>query len=100
MAIRVGLIGLNYGTRVHLPAFQNNSKYEVVAVCARTPGRAEAVAREHNIASWYTDARQLLAAPHVELVSIVTPPGTRAGFAAAALAGGKHALVEIGFLAR
>jgi predicted dehydrogenase len=97
MAIRVGLIGLNHGERVHLPAYANNPKYEVVAVCARSPGRAEAVAREHKLAAWYSDPRQLIAAPDLDLVSIATPPGSHAGLAAAALAAGKHAVVEIAF---
>src|SRR5258706_103027 len=60
MAIRVGLIGLNYGAQIHLPAYANSGRYDLVAVCARTPGRAETVAREHNIPRWYTDARDLI----------------------------------------
>ena len=98
MTIRVGILGLNYGERVHLPAYRANAKYEVVAVCARTSGRAQAVAREHHIATWYSDARRLLNAADVDLVSIATPPRTHAGFAAAALAAGKHAVVEIAFV--
>jgi predicted dehydrogenase len=98
MTIRVGLIGLNYGARVHLPAFRAHPKYEVVAVCARSAGRAQDVARENNIQSWYSDARRLIAAGDVDLVSIATPPRTHAGFAAAALAAGKHAMVEIAFV--
>jgi len=46
MAIRVGLLGLNYGARVHIPIYKENPRYDLVAVCARTPGRAEAIARE------------------------------------------------------
>jgi predicted dehydrogenase len=98
MTIRVGVIGLNYGTRVHLPVFKAHPKYDVVAVCARTPGRAEAVAREYHVPRWYTDARQLIADPTVDLVSIASPPGTHAGYAAAALAARKHVVVEVGFV--
>ncbi len=98
MTIRVGLLGLNYGARVHLPAYGANPKYEVVAVCARTPGRAQDVARENHIATFYSDARRLITAADVDLVSIATPPRTHAGFAAAALAAGKHAVVEIAFV--
>jgi predicted dehydrogenase len=98
MTIRVGIIGLNYGARVHIPAFKNNPAYEVVAVCARTPEHAQAVAREHQIPRWYTDARQLILSD-LDLVSIVSPPRTHSGFAAAALAAGKHALVEIAYVA-
>ena len=96
MPIRVGLIGLNYGERVHLPAYKANPKYELVAVCARTPGRAEAAAKEHNIAQWFTDPRELIASK-LDLVSIASPPVTHSGLAAAALSAGKHAVVEIAF---
>jgi predicted dehydrogenase len=98
MTIRVGLLGLNYGERVHLPAYRANPKYEVVAVCARTPGRAHEVATAHHVATFYSDARRLLTAADVDLVSIATPPRTHAGFAAAALAAGKHAVVEIAYV--
>lgn len=99
MTIRVGIIGLNYGARVHIPAYKNNPTYEVVAVCARTPEHAQAVAREHQIPKWYTDARQLITSPDVDLVSIASPPRTHSGLAAAALAAGKHAVVEIAYVA-
>lgn len=97
MSIRVGLLGLNYGAQVHLPAFKGNPKYDLVAVCARTPGRAEAVARENNIPRWYTDPRRLLASS-LDLIAIASPPPTHAGYAAAALAAGKHVLVEVAYV--
>jgi hypothetical protein len=96
MPIRVGLIGLNYGSQVHIPAFKANPKYELVALCARTPGQAEKAAREFNVARWYSDARQLIASD-LDLISIASPPRTHSGLAAAALSAGKHALVEIAF---
>jgi predicted dehydrogenase len=98
MTIRVGLIGLNYGAQVHLPTYKAHAKYEVTAVCARTRATAEKIAKDHNIPRWYTDARDLIADKAVDLVSIATPPGAHAGFAAAALAAGKHVVVEIGFV--
>ena len=98
MAIRVGIIGLNYGARVHIPAYKNNPGYDLVAVCARTPEHAEAVAREHGIPRWYTDARQLITSD-LDLVSVASPPRTHSGFAAAALAARRHTVVEIAFVA-
>ena len=98
MALRVGLLGLNYGARVHLPAYKASGKYELVAVCARSPGRAEAVAREHKVPLWFSDPRPLIARPDLDLVSIATPPGTHGRFAAAALAAGKHVVAEIGLV--
>jgi predicted dehydrogenase len=97
MAIRVGLIGLHHGAQVHLPAFKANTRFDLVAVCARTPGAAEQVAAAHNIPYWYTDARQLLAA-RLDLIAIASPPPTHAGYAAAALAAGKHVLVEVAYM--
>ncbi len=99
MAIRVGLVGLNYGARVHLPVYKENTRYDLGAVCARTPGRAEAVARENHIANWYTDVRAFLASD-LDLVSIATPPVTHAHLAAASVVAGKHALVEVAFVGR
>lgn len=98
MTIRVGLIGLNYGAQVHLPTYKAHAKYEVVALCARTKGAAEKAAKEHNISRWYADARDLINDKDIDLVSIVSPPGTHAGFAAAALGAGKHVVVEVGFV--
>jgi predicted dehydrogenase len=97
MAIRVGLLGLNYGARVHIPTYKENARYDLVAVCARTPGRAEAVAREYRIPNWYTDVRAFLHSD-LDLVSIATPPITHAHLAAAALVAGKNALVEVAFV--
>jgi predicted dehydrogenase len=98
MTIRVGLIGLSYGARMHIPAFKAHPRYELAAVCARAPGRAEAVAAENHVPRFYTDARELIAAPDIDLVSLATPPGTHARFAAAALAERKHVLSEVAFV--
>ncbi len=98
MAIRVGLLGLNHGAQVHLPAFKANPRYEVMAVCARTPGRAEAVAREHAIPISTADPQAVINSPEIDLVSLATPPATHGELAAAALAAGKHVLVEVGFV--
>ena len=98
MTIRVGLIGLNHGVEVHLPAYASSARYEVAAVCARTPGLAEGVAKNHNIPRWYTDAMQLISDPEIDLVSFATPPRTHAVFAAAALKAGKHVAIETPFV--
>lgn len=98
MAIRVGVIGLDYGAQVHVPAFKQNPRYQLVAVAARAPGRAEAFAREHGIAHGYADPRQLIQSD-LDLVSIATPPATHSGYAVLALAEGKHVLSEVAFMA-
>lgn len=98
MSLRVGIVGLNHGVQVHLPAYAASAKYEVVALCARTPGVAEKLAKEHNVPRWYTDASQLLASPDVDLVSIATPPRSHVALALAAMKAGKHVVVETPFV--
>ncbi|MBL8058232.1 MAG: Gfo/Idh/MocA family oxidoreductase [Anaerolineales bacterium] len=97
MPIRVGVIGLDYGAQVHVPAFKENPRYEVTAVASRAAGRAEAFAREQGIARWYADPRQLIHSD-LDLVSIATPPATHSGYAVMALANRRHVLSEIAFM--
>jgi len=59
---------------------------------------AEKLAKEHNVARWYTDVSQLMASPDVDLVSVATPPRTHVGLATAALKAGKHVVVETPFV--
>ncbi len=98
MPIRVGVIGLEYGAQVHVPAYKEHPKYELVAVCSHTPGKAEAFAREQSIPHWYTDAMHMIAAPDVDLISIASPPVTHARYSAAALARHRHVMCEVAFM--
>lgn len=97
MPIRVGVIGLEYGAQVHVPAFKENPSYELVAVCSRPAERVELYARENNISHWYTDPRELINSD-IDLVSIATPPASHAGLVAAALARQRHVITEIAFM--
>jgi len=97
MSIRVGVIGLEYGGQIHVPAYKEDPKYELVAICSRTLERAEAFAREHSIPRWYADPRQMIASD-IDLVSIATLPPTHAGLVAAALARKRHVVCEVAFM--
>lgn len=97
MTIRVGVIGLDYGGQIHVPAYKEDAKYELVAICSRTLERAEAFAREHNLPRWYADPRQLINSD-LDLVSIATLPPTHAGLVAAALARKRHVVCEVAFM--
>ena len=67
---------------------------EVVAVASPTPGNAEALARRHGIATWYTDYRAMLRDPAVELVSITAPNHVHARLTIEAAQAGKHVACE------
>ena len=94
--LRIGVIGVGFGTRVHVPAFRSEGM-EVVAVCARHRERAEEAARELAIPGAYTDYRAMLEEADLDAVSIVTPPAYHHEIATAVMAAGKHVLCEKAF---
>lgn len=111
--VGVGVIGLGFMGRTHLSAYRSAAAAgypnRLVAVCdqsaERRAGRGEAAGNLDSGAAEvqifdpgevraYEHPAELLADPGVELVSICTPTDTHVDLALAALAAGKHVLVE------
>src|SRR3954447_25492440 len=67
---------------------------EVVAVASPSPGNAEAFARRHGIPGFYSDYRELLKDPKVEMVSITAPNRLHAQMTIDAARAGKHVVCE------
>jgi predicted dehydrogenase len=67
---------------------------ELAAVCARTRAEAEAFARRHQIARVFTDYRDLLACPDVEVVDVCATTDVHHEIAIAAARAGRHLIVE------
>lgn len=95
-AVGVGVIGVGFGERVHLPSWTSLRADEVTiaSVCARDPARAAKTAEQFGAAAWTTDWRELVADPAVSLISIATPPTLHVELATAALLAGKAVLCE------
>ena len=91
--VRIGVIGVGFGSTVHIPGFLSEGA-EVVAVCARRSERAEDAARQFNIPGVYTDYRAMLDHPGLDAVSVVTPNNLHYEITMAALEAGKHVLCE------
>lgn len=93
--VRVGLIGLgNSGWFYHAQAHLTGSEqYELVAVCARDAARAGEAARQFG-ARAYTRWQEMVGAADVELVVIALPHHLHFPVTMAAIAAGKHVLVE------
>ncbi len=70
---RVGVIGVGFGARVHIPAFQSEG-LEVVAVCARRSERAREAAERFGIPQAFTDYREMLQMDGLDAVSVAGPP--------------------------
>lgn len=92
--VRVGVIGTGFGTAVQIPGFQYVPETEVIAVCSARRERAEAAAQRFHIPHAFTDYREMLHLPDLDLVSIVTPPVLHHEMTLAALEAGKHVLCE------
>jgi predicted dehydrogenase len=92
VALRVGIVGLGFGAR-QIPGFRA-AGWEVTAVCASHPERANAVAKEHGIAAAVADVAALCARDDVDVVSVASPPHVHRDHVMTALAAGKHVLCE------
>jgi predicted dehydrogenase len=92
--IGIGIIGTGFARKTQLPAFKACAGARLVAIASGHKANAEAVAREFDIPFVADDWRAVVAHADVDLVSIVTPPGTHREMALAALAADKAVLCE------
>jgi predicted dehydrogenase len=93
MAVRIAVVGVGFGTTVHVPAFLSEG-LDVVALMARRRVRAEAAASAFGIGEVFTDFEKLVAMPDLDAVSIAAPPALHYEMATAAIRAGKHVLCE------
>lgn len=95
-AVRLAVIGCGIAARkLHLPALQALRRRLVVTmVCNHTEPKARSFAEEIGGVPWVRDYREVLAAPDVDAVLVVLPVEMNLPVARAALAAGKHVLLE------
>ena len=91
--MKIGVIGVGFGTTVHIPAFISEG-LEVVAVCASREERAQEAAQRFSIPNVFTDYRNLLELENLDAVSIVSPPSLHSDMAIDAIDSGKHVICE------
>ncbi len=72
--VRVGVIGLRFGARVHVPAFRVDQRCVITALAGRSAGAAAALAAELGIPQPYADWRAMIGEGAVDAVSIAVPP--------------------------
>jgi predicted dehydrogenase len=89
---RIGIIGTGWGARVQVPTFRE-AGHEVVAIAGKNHERTVEVARELEVRP-HGDWSEIVSAPDIDLVSIVTPPAEHRQMALAAITNGKHVLCE------
>ena len=96
--LKVGIIGCGgIANQKHFPALKNNEDLnEMVAFGDIIEERAEKAAKEYGAdgARVYTDYKELLADPEVEVVHICTPNVSHSEIAIAAFEAKKHVYYE------
>jgi predicted dehydrogenase len=89
-----GIVGPGWIAGEFADAVRLHTAQRIVAVASRSIDRATAFAAEHGIETALGSVDELLARPDVDVVYIATPQSDHAATALAAIAAGKHVLVE------
>ena len=90
----IGLIGPRGFGAFCTDAYHQAGVARVVAFAGRDAANLQALAAQHRVPRIYTDWREMLADPAIDIVHIVTPPARHVEMAVAALGAGKHVFVE------
>lgn len=94
MTLRVGIVGVGWGTIVHLPAYAAADGYEVTGLCARTSGKLQPAADAHGVGIVSTDWEEFVRRDDFDLISVAAPVALHHPITLAALAAGKHVMCE------
>ena len=95
--VNVGIIGCGgIANGKHMPSLKTVPNVRMVAFCDIVPERAEKAARGYGVegAKTYTDYRELLKDPAIEVVHVLTPNREHADITVDALYAGKHVMCE------
>ena len=92
--IRCGVIGLGWFGEHHVDTLQQLPQADLTAICTRRPERLREVAEKYHVPKTYTDYREMLADPEIDLVSIVTHVGDHLEPTLAAIRAGKNVFLE------
>lgn len=90
---RVGVVGMGFGRKVHVPALFAHDRFQLVAVAGIRPHSADETARLSG-AKAYDDWAELVAREDLDVVSVATAPPLHAPVALAALRHGRAVLLE------
>ena len=92
--IRIGVIGYGYWGPNIVRNFHTHESSEVVMVCDKSSKCLERLKKAHPAIPFTTEADDILKAPNIDVVAVVTPVWTHFELAKAALENGKHVFVE------
>ena len=95
--VKIGIIGCGgIAKQKHLPSLKADPRAELVAFCDLIEERAQWATKEYGApdAKVYTDYRELLRDPEIEVVHVLTPNRSHCELTCDALRAGKHVMCE------
>jgi len=92
--IRVAIVGCGRISDLHILGYRDRDDARVVAVCDTNRRRARAKAQAWGVERVYTDYRQVLEDPEIDLVELLVPHDLHAPMTVAACRAGKHVSVQ------
>ena len=92
--IRVGVIGVGWGSLVHGPAYRAAEGYELVALCSRREETLRPAGEKLGLTDLATDWRDFVRRDDLDLISIATPVELHKEMTLAAADAGKDIMCE------
>ena len=92
--VRIGIIGSRFEADIHAASIAMGCHGEVVAVASPTPGNAQELAGRYGIPGVYTDYREMLDDPDIDMVTITAPNRLHCQMTLDIAAAGKHVVCE------
>lgn len=93
--VKVGIIGSRFEADIHAESIRiMPEEAEVIAVASPTPGNAARLAQKYNLPHVYTDYREMLKNPEIEMVTITAPNYLHCQMTVDAANAGKHVVCE------
>lgn len=94
MTLGIAVVGAGYWGPNLVRNFRNSAEWDLVAVCDLDGARARSVIGRRSTVAVETSLDRLLARDDIDAVAVATPARTHRDITLAALAAGKHVLVE------
>lgn len=93
--VKVGIIGSAFQADIHADSFRlMPEEAEVIAIASPTAGNAAKLAGKYGIPNVYTDYREMLKNPEIEMVTIAAPNYLHCQMTIDAANAGKHVVCE------
>jgi myo-inositol 2-dehydrogenase / D-chiro-inositol 1-dehydrogenase len=92
--VGVGIIGSQFISTIHAEALRAYPHAEIRAVASPTPGHAQAFAERLAVPRHFTDYKQMLALPEIDMVVVGVPNDLHHRITLDAAAAGKHVVME------